>query len=809
MLPVGIMHNIKKMSYEKILLFILFSTWSAGAFAQKNPVISGHIKDGNETITGASILLKGTKTGATSNQQGYYEFTNIKPGTYTLVISHLGYLKESKSVTLNENQSIVLNFSLKKDQQQLNNVSIHGKTKTQEAKESGFTVNAIDTKKFANTTADLNQILNRSTGVRIREQGGLGSDFKFSINGLSGKQVKFFIDGIPMEVMGGAMSLNNIPVNLADRLEVYKGVVPVQLGADAMGGAVNVITNQKVSNYLDVSHSYGSFNTHRSALTGQLVDKKTGIIVKASGFLNASKNNYKMKGVDVLAGGPQPGYYISEEELFGKEYAIGDVKRFHDNYFSALAQLEAGITNKKWADVLFIGAGYNEAHQDLQTGFDQKTVYGNVTRTSYAKSATMRYKKDNLFTEGLSLSAFASRSADTYRTTDTLFAKYIWDGSWYDSGYTEMGNGIKTIGVIKRPRTYAMANMSYVISPNHSLNLNYTMDHLKNENYNAAYEKKDSLPGKINKQIMGLAYQQDLLDGKLVNTVFAKYYHLGLNRAKYINRVYTAQDTTSSNWGYGVASRYKITSGLGIKASYEHAYRLQEAEEVFGDGLNLQGNPDLKPENSDNINVGAFYGFQINKNSFFIEASGFYRNAKDFIFPVPDVRSNLLKNENQSSVRITGFESEFRYNYDQLLAVTVNMTYQNAINTTKTGQTASYFVEGTYNNKIPNQPWLFGNADFTIGKNDVLGKNTRLQFNWFTQYINWFYLTWESKGNPNGKSDIPTQFVQNAALSYSVQNGKYNISAECRNLTDQLTYDNFRLQKPGRSFSVKFRYFIQ
>ncbi|MFA4868526.1 MAG: carboxypeptidase-like regulatory domain-containing protein [Pedobacter sp.] len=797
------------MSYGKFLLIFLFSVISFNVFSQSSSIISGYIKDGNETIAGATVIVKGSQIGATSNEQGYYELVDVKPGVYTLTVSYLGYLKESKTITLNINQNLSLSFSLKKDQQQLQNVSIQGKTKTQEVKESGFAVNAIDTKKFANSTADLNQILNRSTGVRIREQGGLGSDFKFSINGLSGKQVKFFIDGIPMEVMGSAMSLNNIPVNLADRLEVYKGVVPVQLGADAMGGAVNVITNQKASNYLDFSHSYGSFNTNRSALTAQLADQKTGIIVKASGFRNSSDNNYKMKGVDVLSNSAKAGHYVPEEELNGLEYVLGNVNRFHDNYFSLMGQLEVGITNKKWADVLFIGGGYNEIHQDLQTGFDQQTVYGKVKRTSYAKSATIRYKKDNLFTKGLNLSAFAARSNDSFRTIDTLFNKYNWDGSWFDSGYTEMGNGVKTIGVIKRPRTYAMANMSYTISPQHAINLNYTIDHLRNQSYNVLQVEKDSLPGKVNKQILGLAYQQDLLEGRLVNTVFVKYYSLGLDRAKFINRILTAQDTTSNNLGYGIASRYKLTNQLGIKASYEHAYRLQEPEEVFGDGLNLQGNPDLKPENSDNINLGAFYNFQIGKNTFYIEASGFYRNAKDFIFPVPDVRSNLLKNENQSSVRITGFESEVKYSYDQLFAVGLNMTYQNAINTTKTGQTESYYVEGTYNNKIPNQPWLFGNTDFSIGKNDVFGKDTRLQFNWFTQYINWFYLTWESKGNPNGKSDIPTQFVQNATLSYSIKNGKYNLSAECRNLTDRLMYDNFKLQKPGRSFSVKFRYFIQ
>src|SRR5690606_35793121 len=136
-----------------------------------------------------------------------------------------------------------------------------------------------------------------------REQGGLGSNFNFSINGLSGKSVKYFIDGVPVEVMGSTMSLNNIPVNLSERIEVYKGVVPVHLGSDAMGGAINIITSQRQTNFLDASYSYGSFNTHRAALTGQYTHEKTGLIAKASAFFNYSDNNYLMKDVEVLEGG--------------------------------------------------------------------------------------------------------------------------------------------------------------------------------------------------------------------------------------------------------------------------------------------------------------------------------------------------------------------------------------------------------------------------------------------------------------------------------------------------------------------------
>ena len=794
------------MSYRKILLAFLFSTLSFYSYAQTLSGISGLIKEDKEVITGASIQLKGTKNGATSNERGYYEIKNVAPGTYTVVISYLGYLKQTKQITVKANQQLTVNFSLQKDEQQLNNVAINGKTKVQQVKESGFAVNSIDTKKFSNTTADLNQILNRSTGIRIREQGGLGSDFKFSINGLSGKQVKFFIDGIPLEVMGSAMSLNNIPVNLAERLEVYKGVVPVQLGADAMGGAVNVVTNQKISNYLDASHSYGSFNTNRSALTGQFVDKKTGIIVKGSGFLNSSDNNYKMKGVEILEGGTREGDQITD--LNGASFVTTDAKRFHDHYRSAMGQVEVGVTNKKWADVLFAGFGYNEGRQDLQTGFDQNVVYGGITRKSKALNGSIRYKKDNLFTEGLSLSLFAARSKDTYTTADTLYRQYYWDGSWTTKGYTELGS-IKTVANIIRPRTYALANLSYAINKQHSLNLNYTNDHLKNESYNELLVDHDEMPGRMNKQIVGLAYQQDLLDQKLVNTLFAKYYHLGLNRTKYVNNVNTLLDTTFSNYGYGLASRYKILPDLGIKASYEHAYRLQEAEEMFGDGLNIQANPDLKPERSDNLNLGAYYTLRIGKHNFYLEAAGFYRNAKDFIFPIPDEHTKFIKNANMSNVRVTGMESEFRYGYADLFSFNLNVTYQNAINTTQFGKENAVNNEITYLSKIPNQPWLFGNADFSIGKNNLLGKDTRLQFNWFTQYVNWFYLTWAGLANPNGKSYVPTQYVHNASLSYSIENGKYNLSAECRNLTDNNAYDNFRQQKPGRSFSLKFRYFIQ
>src|SRR5215217_8122843 len=107
------------MSYGKFLLIFLFSVISFDVFSQSSSIISGYIKDGNETTTGATVIVKGSQIGATSNEQGYYELVDVKPGVCTLTVSYLGYLKESKTITLNINQNLSLSFSLKKDQQQL------------------------------------------------------------------------------------------------------------------------------------------------------------------------------------------------------------------------------------------------------------------------------------------------------------------------------------------------------------------------------------------------------------------------------------------------------------------------------------------------------------------------------------------------------------------------------------------------------------------------------------------------------------------------------------------------------------------
>ena len=780
-------------------LFFIFFILSVSVNGQNAISLSGKIKSAKgESLPGVSVTIKGADMGTTTDTEGMYSIQNVRPGNYTVEISAVGYQKVSQSINIKTGKSQTLNFELKESQQDLKEVKVFGKTETQEIREQAFTVNSIETKRFANTTADLNQVLNRTAGIKVREEGGMGSDFNFSINGLSGKAVKFFLDGVPLELMGSTMSLNNIPVNLAERMEVYKGVVPVSLGSDALGGAVNIVTNQNISNYLDASYSIGSFNTHRLALNGQY-STANGLIVKASAFANYSDNNYIMRGMEIW-----------DEAQY--KYVNKDFRRFHDQYKSAMGQLELGVINKKWADVFFVGFSYSGTDQEIQTGTRQDVVYGAVTKNGHAYNGSLRYKKDNLLVKGLNANVFASRSVDNYVVTDTSSYKYYWDGSRVKTSLAEI-SGAKTITNINRPRTFARANLGYQLAAKHSFNVNYTYDHIKNESYDELITNRADIPGILSKNIMGAAYQQNLLNDRLTNTLFGKLYGLSVQQSRYVSASgeYFKANDSQHYQGYGIASRYKILADLGVKASFEKAYRLQEVGEMFGNGYTVIANLDLKPESSHNVNLGAYYGWNVNKHKLFIEGSWFYRNANDFIYAVVyKSNSSVSRYENTSKVKVNGVEGDIKYSYGDLLYFNTNISYQNAINNTKYPVgTTSGTPEATYLNKIPNQPWLFGNADLSIGRNNILGKASRMQLNLSSQYVHWFYLTWEAYGSKASKSTIPDQYIHNASISNSWDNGRYNLSLECRNFTNNLAFDNFRLQKPGRAFSVKVRYFLR
>lgn len=780
------------------LLFTFICLLPAGSMAQNKVTLSGKVIDQHGTpVAQATIAVENTTSGTYTDDHGKYSL-QVTPGKHTFVVSFLGYQTVKQSLDIRQDKK--QNFTLQESAVTLSSVEVYGKTQTQKVKEGAFAVNALDIKPIINSLNNLNDLVNRTTGIKVREEGGVGSDFDLSINGMSGNSIRYFLDGIPLDTKGSGVSLANLPVNIIDRIEIYKGVVPASLGTDALGGAINIITKQEKKNYLDVSYGIGSFHTHKADLNAQFVEPRTGLIIKPTFGVNYSKNDYMMRDVEVW-----------DED--SRKYILTDRRRFHDNYFSLFGQMEIGFSNKSWADAFFVSASYSKVDKELQTGSVQSKVYGMAERNTDAWNVSARYKKDDFIIKSLQLNALISHTWDHSLTVDTAYRQYDWNGDYINSSRSEIMGRERLMRHYKRPLTIVRTYLGYRLNNHHSLNLNYLLNRMGNNRYDEIDTDFEPTNDILSKHVLGLSYNQSFFSERMENVFFIKNYINHLNIRQNDLPSITGSDTvkgsqTKNYWGYGIGSRFSIQSPFSIKFSYEHSVRLPFARELLGNGTTIYANVALKPESSDNVNLGVFGTWHpADGHTIYYEANGFIRNVDDYIQAVVSQKEDgTMQYDNVPAVHIKGVEGEIQYNWQNKLQLSGNISYQDARDQKK------YKTDGkpsaTYNNRLPNRPWFFGSAEVNYTFQNLVVPQSKFRVGCSYQWVHWFYLSWEAYGAIESKARIPAQHICNATLTYSWKQDKYNVSVECTNFLNKTVYDNYKLQKPGRALFAKFRLFI-
>ncbi len=690
-------------------------------------------------------------------------------------------------------------WGMLKDTMTLNAAAVTAKSKEQKLREGAYAVNAINIKAMASSLNDISKAIDRSSGIRVRSEGGVGADTDLSINGMSGNSIRYFLDGVPMEAKGSGITLANIPVNIIESVEIYKGVIPASFGSDALGGAINIVTRKQHRNFLDFSYGIGSFATHRVNLYGQYSVPKTKIVVRPVFSLDYSKNNYKMRDVKVR----------SDDKT---HYVITDCPRFHDEYRSLFGELEAGVVKTSWADEFFVTGSVSDVDKDIQTGATQSWVYGMVERKMQSENIAARYSKDGFISDNLSVLANLSYSWDHSRLIDTTYRKYYWDGTYIDGGHSEIRSRGKSIRHYKRPLLMARTNFVYKFNDAHSCSLNYMLNSIGNNQFDTFNEDFVPTDDKLIKHIISLSYNQSLFDGKMNNAFFFKDYvnHVvvGQTEQPYITGSGDVEPVSIRNYfGYGAGLRYVFAEAFSSKLSYEHSVRLPMSRELLGNGSTIYANFNLKPEQSHNITLGLFGAVDLGAGHLLsYETNGFLRLVDNYIQANISDQEGMMQYINVDAVHIKGVDGEVRYDWNGKLHLAANASYSDS------RDKGQYKADGrpsvTYNNRTPNKPWTFCNAEAAYTFHNLFQEGSRLRLSCEYQWIHWFYLTWEAYGSPSTKPRIPTQNNVNMSLLYSWKNGRYNIHAECDNLLNQLAYDNYMLQKPGRAFFLKFRLFL-
>ena len=372
----GVLRRTDVRLHGKRLRLVLLCLLCTMTISAQKAIVYGQITDDKtgEPIAGAGVSIAKDGKGTVADANGRYILNIQGRQQVRLNFQYLGYKTESREIALRD--SVCYNIRLKPVDNVLDEVTVTTRSEMRKLRESAMPISVIGQRQLQGTASNINDVLARTVGVTVRNTGGMGSASRISVRGLEGKRMGMYIDETPMSQLSNFVALNDIPTNMIERIEVYKGIVPYKFGGSALGGAVNVVTKEYPPIYLDFSYEIGSFNTNQVSTVLKRTDRKSGLQFGVGGVVSYAKNNYKM----TLA------------NLDGRI-----VERDHDRFNKIMGGMSVKAT-QWWFDEMKWELIFMKTRQEIQ-GIDLNVREAYNHSTSYVTALTL--KRNNFFLDGL------------------------------------------------------------------------------------------------------------------------------------------------------------------------------------------------------------------------------------------------------------------------------------------------------------------------------------------------------------------------------------------------------------------------
>lgn len=811
-------------------MWVVLEVFAQGSFAIKGKV---HLEDG-APVSHVTIRLEGTNHLAISDKYGRYEFKAIPKGKYNLLLSSVNMNPKRLPIDVNKNYLDLHIHIDPKGDLALDEVRIERKTVKKEIETSGFAVAVIETKEASLRNLTTNELLDRTVGVRVRQNGGEGASIEYNLNGMTGSTIGIFIDGLEISTYGSSFNLNNIPPAMIDRIEVYKGVLPAHLSGNYIGGAINVIMKKDASaNSLNAAVSYGSFHTFRTDLGAMYRNSKNGFTARISGFYSYSANDYEMWGK-----------FSKYTKSGGGLIRNNRTRRPNDKFESLSGRFEFGFTDVKWADQFFVGYNISDTYKDIPHGLTMTVPYYGRFNEYQAHVLNLNYSKRNFFLEGLSLQVNAAQSYRSTYLQDTVSRPYNWakEGSGssnlelqllppntageilpqpYAPGQGQQGEAVMTD--INRTITNIRSNLSYMIMSGHRLSFNHKYESTIREDKDLLKPERSRwiTQNDLRNNIFAMNYEAETFGGKLRTNVFGKYgiYHSIQNKPLHeVNGQveYERTKTTRDNKGFGATASYEVVRHLFAIISAEKSFIMPTERHIYGEPENnLLPNANILPEMAINYNLGGRYALNTSmKHRFSFYGNMFWRNGYDKIIQqtrteeVIDGRENQVEDiqvtqfVNLEKTQSVGFEAEVNYIYDNRLNAMVNFSRFNSLFKVKMDEKGK--PHSLYDLQIPNEPFFTVNANVQYRFDGVFQKKSTMNLYYNMGYVAPFKTIWFD----SDWFTTPTQFTHDVGVSYRFPKVNLVTSLDCKNIFNAEIYDNFGVQKPGRAVYIKLNYTI-
>ncbi len=328
---------------KKIYLSLsLLTFFAVGAFAQSATVKGRVLDNTGQGLAGATVIIQGTSTGGSADFDGNYAF-NTDAGTYTLVVSFVGYETQNKSVTVAAGDN-VYNFTLGEGDLQLSELVVTGsRNKNRVVTETAVPVDVISVEEIAKGApqVELTQILNYvapsfSSNKQTISDGTDHVD-PASLRGLGVDHVLVLINGkrrhtsalvnVNGTVGRGSVGtdMNTIPVASIERIEILRDGASAQYGSDAIAGVINIILKKSTNEFTGSVTTGQMYEGDGEAL---MFTGNYGFNIGDRGYINVT-GSYQYRGRTDRSGEYSGSVFrTSGSGIFAEDFAGGDRSPF-------------------------------------------------------------------------------------------------------------------------------------------------------------------------------------------------------------------------------------------------------------------------------------------------------------------------------------------------------------------------------------------------------------------------------------------------------------------------------------------------
>jgi len=636
------------MKYKISILISILLLFSMQNFAQKTDAnIVGHVVCCGEHIPFATILVKGTTIGTSTDETGHYTLLNLPVGKNIIRAQAIGYRPQEKEILINADETKEIKFSLLQDVLGLEQVVITADRNEKNRQEASVIVNTITPKMFEVTqSVTVCDGLNFSPGLRTENDCQNCGFTQLRINGMEGAYSQILINNRAIfSGLAGVYGLELLPSSIINRIEVIRGGGSALYGSNAIAGTVNLITKDPINNTYEVG-----INT-----------SVIGVGLKNSGNPaqdNSINFNTSIVSPDHKTGISVFGFYRNRQAFDANNDSFSEISKIKNTTIGTRAFHRFGPRSKFIADFFHIDEfrrggdkfDYPAHEAGIAEVIQHNINTGALTYEKYVRECDLFsvfvsgqvIDRDSYYGADYSLKDYGKTNDFTF-TIGTQY-KAVFSSSNLIVGLENEGGFLKD------------QKLGY---PVNSWNADSTISISHTENTTVADQNKNSIA-------FFIQYEYDF--EKLKLSCGLRYDHYNIS-----DNISDGDDISGDVFSPRINVLYDIEKFLQARLSYSQGFR---APQIFDEDLHIEtsglrriihkNKPDLKQETSHSFTASLDFSHQTNIVNWEILVESFYTQLNNPFaneFGVPDENGTVIYTRVNAAegAKVYGVNLEFNF----------------------------------------------------------------------------------------------------------------------------------------------------